>query len=123
MSHKATVHGIRARRAKRIDAGMANKLHSLYISPQLKNVLGTLTPAIHKRLRQLHHNPQLYWERDHGISLGEHTLWQAIVLVDPTFPKCGPRYAGGIKLDDWERYPDPKLIEQALLLMAPAGEV
>lgn len=122
--HKATIRGIRERRARRINEHMATRLpHPLFISPQLSNMLGALTPDIHKRLRQLHHYPHRYWDRDHSIIIGAYTLWQAVVWVDPDFPRRGPVYSGGIKVADWERFPTSYEIEQALLLAAPAGEI
>lgn len=121
--HRATVHGIRARRSKAIDNAMSTRFpRRLFISPQLTNMLGFLGLAMKKRLRQVHNNPPRFWDRDHGIVLGHQTLWQLVVQVDPTFPKCGPTYSGGVKVEDWERFPTPQEIEQALLLAAPAGE-
>jgi hypothetical protein len=100
----------------------------MFISPQLDNAFGPLKPEIRKRLVQVHKNPRRFWDRDHGIilrwSLRSLTLWQAILEVDPTFPRTGPTSnAAGRVITSWARYPTPELVERALLFAAPAPEV
>jgi hypothetical protein len=96
----------------------------LFISRELENAFGPLDSKIRRRLSEVHTNPRKFWDRDHGIILRWHsehlTLWQAILKIDPTFPRVGPREDNkGHRLEDWARYPTPKLIEQALLYAAP----
>src|SRR5262245_14197824 len=70
-----------------------SQVTQLYISPKLNNFFGPLGTDIRKRLSQVYRNPRRYWDRDNGILLradGEHlTLWQAILRVDPSFPRSG----------------------------------
>ena len=101
---------------------------SLTNNPQLTNMFGPLGPDIQRRLRQVLANPRKYWDRDHGIILRAQdgfgfglTLWQAILAVDPTFPRSGPRSdREGRKIEDWRRYPDSVLIGRALRYAAHA---
>lgn len=89
-------------------------------SPALSNFFGALPPAIKARLREVRRDPRRYWDRDHGIILRAEvglglTLWQAVLAVDPTFPRRGRATdINGRVLDDWARYPDTVLIGRAL---------
>jgi hypothetical protein len=92
--------------------------------PGLHNVFGTLNRSMRHRLRQVIQNPRKYWDRDHGIILNatdKHlTLWQAVLRVDPSFPRVGPSSnSKGERLEDWQRYPTPELLRAAILYAAP----
>jgi hypothetical protein len=84
----------------------------------LTNMFGPLDDSIKKRLHEVLQNPREYWDRDHGIILRADakylTLWQAICVVDPTFPNRGPAYSKGKPKREWSRYPDTLLIARAL---------
>lgn len=59
------------------------------------------------------------WEDAHGIILNGSvglglTLWQAVLAVDPSFPKRGPSYTHGHATGQWERIPSADLIRQAI---------
>jgi len=45
------------------------------------------------------------------------TLWQAVRLVDPSFPTTGRRYEleSGRLLKEWERIPHPDLVLAAIM--------
>lgn len=56
------------------------------------------------------------WDDIHGILISpRYTVWQAILLIDSTFPKSGRSY--NIKdeiVKDWTRIPDPLLLLRAI---------
>ena len=92
--------------------------------PGLHNMFGPLDRSIRLRLQQVITNPRKYWNRDHGIILNATdrylTLWQAVLKVDPSFPRVGPSYGNdGRPVEDWSRYPTPDLLQQAILYAAP----
>lgn len=92
--------------------------------PNLSNLYGALGPDIRRRLQQLLANPARYWDRDHGIILRGDTLltvWQAVLAVDPTFPRVGPSSdQRGRRIENWRRLPDQVLIARALKYAAAA---
>jgi hypothetical protein len=56
------------------------------------------------------------WGNAHGIVLfHETTLWQAIIAIDPTFPKHGRSSDGkGGKIGSWPRIPTRELTMKAI---------
>ncbi len=42
------------------------------------------------------------------------TLWQAVIAVDPTFPKIGPRSPQNSKREPWPRVPTREVLVAAL---------
>lgn len=102
----------------------------LVTHPALHNYWGPLRlqPDIQRRLRQVMRQPRKYWDRDHGVILVASepgtlglTLWQAILRVDPTFPRVGPSEdRHGKRREDWARYPDQMLIARAIKYAAGA---
>lgn len=87
---------------------------TLTTNPELHNVFGTLKPEIRARLKAVLDNPAANWDDAYSICLkGFKTLWQFVVIVDPTFQKT--RTGAG-----WSRYPDQLTIAKALKL-ATAG--
>lgn len=85
-------------------------------SPRLANIFGPLDAVQRRRLHEVLHDPVRYWDRDHGLLLRPTlTLWQAILRVDPTFPRTGPvTDRHGRVVEDWPRYPDSVLIGRAI---------
>jgi hypothetical protein len=82
-------------------------------------MLGRLSPAIRKRLEHVVKNPTIKtWDDAHTIIIGSDgwmTLWQAVIAVDPTFPRSGRvTELGGKVVKEWERIPSQKLLIQAL---------
>lgn len=88
-----------------------------------RNWWGKLKPDIKERIINYIENPTTdNWDDVHGIilSVGKETglgltLWQAILVVCPTFP-CRGR-STTLKneiIDDWERIPTIQQIETAL---------
>jgi hypothetical protein len=90
------------------------------------NIFGGLDGSIRRRLELVIADPEKHWNDNHGIILrGLHgtgrwmTLWQAVLAVDPTFPKTGPcTTADGIVIDGWKRFPDHDTILKAILYAA-----
>lgn len=92
---------------------------TLTTNPKLNNMYGTLKPEIVKRLQQVLDNPAKYWDDAHSIILRADrkwlTLWQAVIAVDPTFPKRGKATdQRGRVIEDWARKPDSVLIARAI---------
>lgn len=92
----------------------------------LDNVFGALKPDIRKRLRKLIDKPTTRtWDDAYSIIINGgamRTLWQAVIAVDPTFPRTGPRTdKHGTVLQGWARVPDHDTIIKALLLATKTG--
>lgn len=57
------------------------------------------------------------WNDISGLCIGGFTtLWQAVIQVDPTFPRAGRRYDGEMfrVIKKWERIPEPELVLKAI---------
>jgi hypothetical protein len=103
--------------AERIDLNLAD------------NMWGKLSGEVRARLVAAINDPgEETWDDAHGIILrfgeGLLTLWQAVMAVDPTFPRTGPvtRWVeddselGGHSepVSGWERTPGAETIIQAI---------
>jgi hypothetical protein len=82
------------------------------------NMFGKLDPEVQERLAAvIHHQDNETWEDAHSIVLRDTglglTLWQAVIAVDPSFPKRGPSYTAG-HTGRWDRIPSADLIRQAI---------
>jgi hypothetical protein len=83
------------------------------------NLFGPLSPEIIARLDAVVANPtNETWEDAHSIILrakGFRTLWQAVIEVDPTFPRTGPRTdAEGNQVSGWAAIPTREVIMAAI---------
>lgn len=100
----------------------------LITNPALQNMFGPLPLDVLKRLQDTLDNPRAHWAENHGIVLRDGrgfglglTLWQAVLAVDPTFPRRGRATdSKGKVIEDWARYPDQVLIARALKYAANA---
>lgn len=85
---------------------------------QARNIFGPIAPDIRQRLLQVAFCPcEEHWDDASGIILnGWTTLWQAVVAVDPTFPRTGPTSTlhGHNDISGWPRVPDRDLIIAAV---------
>lgn len=57
------------------------------------------------------------WDNIAGLHIaGFSTLWQAVLKVDPTFPRTGRRYEmeSNRVIRKWERIPEPELVLKAI---------
>jgi hypothetical protein len=84
-----------------------------------RNVFGKLRPEYKRALRAvLYHPTEETWEEAHSIIVGADgwmTLWQAVIAVDPTFPKVGQRTdVRGRVVERWRRIPSQNLLMAAL---------
>lgn len=84
-----------------------------------RNVFGKLRPEYKRALRAvLYHPTEETWEEAHSIIVGADgwmTLWQAVIAIDPTFPKVGPRTdSRGRIVERWRRIPSQNLLMAAL---------
>jgi predicted nucleotidyltransferase len=82
-----------------------------------RNMFGPLSPEIRKRILNFLQNPTTdSWDDIQSIIIsGFGTIWQAMIQIDPSFPRSGRRtdQAGNV-VQDWERIPTP---EQVLLVL------
>lgn len=110
-----------------LDAGPApeggeGEVHPVEIEQELdmaRNMLGRLRPKERTRLRAVVYHPtEETWEDAHSIIVGADghtTLWQAVIAVDPTFPREGPAIdARGRLVGRWKRIPSQDLLLEAL---------
>jgi len=84
-----------------------------------KNGLGPLTEPLRFRLRAVVECPcEEHWDEAQGILLSWSpmvTLWQAVIAVDPSFPRTGKvTDAVGELVLDWQRVPDSDLLLRAI---------
>lgn len=84
-----------------------------------RNVFGRLRPRERTRLRAVVYQPtEKTWDDAHSIIIGADgwtTLWQAVIAVDPTFPKIGPATdVRGRRVARWARIPSQGLLLAAL---------
>jgi len=84
-----------------------------------RNMFGKLKPQYRTMLRAvLYHPSEETWDDARGIIVGADgwmTLWQAVIAVDPTFPKVGPATdARGRVVERWRRIPSQELLLAAL---------
>jgi len=84
------------------------------------SMLGPLTEDSRARLLAVVENPTRdNWEDAHRIILrGDGpmlTLWQAVIAVDPTFPRRGTLTdQHGKVIEDWHTIPDRETLRQAI---------
>lgn len=82
------------------------------------NMFGPLDSGTIARLAAVIDNPtQETWEDTHGIILngfGMLTLWQAVIAVDPSFPRTGPAYTADDEPGEWQHVPSAEVIRQAI---------
>jgi hypothetical protein len=82
----------------------------------LANCVGPLDPEFKSRLRAVIENPTSEtWERAYAIMLRPSgmTLWQAVTLVDPSYPTTGPGGPRG-RRNPWARVPDQLTLVRAI---------
>lgn len=68
------------------------------------NLFGRLQPEVKDRVVKYLNGPtESGWAEIHGILISPRiTIWQAVIRVDPTFPKTGRRMgAGGKIIERW----------------------
>jgi len=84
------------------------------------NLFGKLGTDVRERLTAAIENPcNETWDDAHSIILNREswtTLWQAVIAVDPSFPKTGPCHntREGLPRDAWPCVPDAETIVQAV---------
>jgi len=94
-----------------------------YLLDWFGNMFGELKPDIRKRLMSVINNPNdRTWNNAYSIILNPRkwtTLWQAVIKVDPWFPKTGPSEdRNGKRIEGWAQIPSQKLLVKALLNLA-----
>ena len=87
----------------------------------LFNFYGPLSPDIKKRIKNYLCHPTVEgWVDIYGIIIRADiglglTVWQAVIAVDPAFPRVGRRtdFKGNV-LREWQKIPDPFTLKKAL---------
>jgi len=78
-----------------------------------RNMFGKLSPAIRRRIEAVVSQPtQETWEDAHCIIIGSDgwmTFWQAVIIVDPFFPRIGPSPDS-----EWSEIPSRAVLRTAL---------
>jgi len=81
-----------------------------------RNMLGVLDNNYKDRIRAVVENPtQKTWDDTHCIIIGSDgwtTLWQAVLAVDPSFPRSARHNEDGST--NWTKIPNTGTILQAL---------
>lgn len=83
------------------------------------SMLGSLTPDARRRVLELHARPsRRTWDAAYSIILhgpSMLTLWQAVLAVDPSFPRTGKcTDTRGRILQDWPAVPSSAVIRRAV---------
>jgi len=68
-------------------------------------------------IQYMMHPSEPSWDRISGMMVkGHRTLWQAVILKDPSFPRTGRRYECTTYrvVKKWERIPEPRLLLEAI---------
>ena len=91
----------------KLDLNLASNLH------------GKLSTPIQARLQCYADNPtEVGWDDIHGIILSQEsmmTVWQAVIELDPSFPRRGPSEdSDGKRIRGWERIPTADQFYQAI---------
>lgn len=84
-----------------------------------RNMFGHLKPRERTRLRAVLYQPtEQTWDDAYSIIVGADgwmTLWQAVLAVDPSFPKVGPSTdVRGRRVSRWKKIPDQETLVTAL---------
>jgi hypothetical protein len=94
----------------------------LQILKNTTNVFGPVEPETQKRITAYMAKPSAkLWDDIHSIIIHwpgkPNTIWQAVVAIDPTFPKSGqPVPYGIIRRPEhvWRRWPDAFTLARAI---------
>jgi hypothetical protein len=83
------------------------------------NMFGSLSGTVRARLVALLNSPNTEtWDDAYTIILDQPswtTLWQAVIAVDPSFPRTGPvENDKGNRISGWARIPDRETVIQAI---------
>lgn len=84
------------------------------------NMNGRLSEEIIKRIEKFLKRPSFNaWDDIHGIIIGgearTRTIWQALLQIDPTFPRRGrSEDMKGRVIKEWERIPTPQDVIEAI---------
>lgn len=81
-----------------------------------ENCFGPLQPELIKRIKRFIKSPtNKTWDDIHGILITPgKTIWQAVIELDPTFPKVGRTTLKRKVIQDWSRIPTPLQVLQAI---------
>lgn len=81
------------------------------------NMFGRLKEPIKNRIRNYLKNPTyIGWNDIHSILITPNkTIWQAVIDIDPTFPRRGiSTDAKGKVIREWERIPSALFVKKAI---------
>jgi hypothetical protein len=81
------------------------------------NFLGPIGEDIKQRIVTYFRKPTAEnWDDIQSILISRGTtIWQAVIGVDPSFPKTGRRYTpDGTLIREWEKVPSPQAVLMAI---------
>lgn len=81
------------------------------------NMFGPLPPDITARIQTFMDAPSAEtWDDIHSIAIRPFkTIWQAVIAIDPTFPRTGPTTdSKGAQIEGWKRIPDAVTVARAI---------
>lgn len=89
------------------------------------NCFGKVGPAVQERIQVFIDRPGYEtWDAIYGIILtptkrcncsnrkGCNTVWQAVIAIDPTFPRSGS--SGATAAQRWRKFPDAMTVARAI---------
>jgi len=84
-----------------------------------RNMLGPLDDGVLARFHAFLICPcEVHWDDIHGLQVSRApflTVWQSILLIEPTFPRIGPSTdLEGNQLRGWSRVPSAELLADTL---------
>ena len=83
-----------------------------------ENLFGKISPQIQKRIKNYIKKPTFdNWDDIQCIIISGNmkTIWQAVIEIDPTFPRRGrSEDLEGNIVKEWERIPEPFIVLQAI---------
>lgn len=78
-------------------------------------------PGVIEDVLEFHRSPtEENWQKIYAFRIQRkgrnETLWQWVLVIDPTFPRSGSLYNSlGNRISGWSRIPTPEMVERAII--------